>query len=388
MKKVIAAAAGLMLVGTMVGSASGAVSLSGDARARWFYSQYGDGTKATEQNEGFSSRVRVNFNAEAKGGAYAKTRLRMADTKWDGTRKTRAKGEGSNLFADYAYIGIPMGPVTLEAGLMTADVTPFLLWDVKADMFKIKYERDMTSLEFWFAKDMEYTFVAPVPVQGQVAPVVVNTDFTDDNDINTYAVLLNQKFSGDFGVTVAALYVDDQTPSDAGGLAGTVQIGGPIGPVELEAAGAYKEAVLQGTEDDGMGFYLSVGYDMGAASVTVMGGMTMDGYVADDDFGFMMIGSASSITPDVSAEIGAGGDTTFFGGIFGFDVSEDLSLEGVLAYADVDEMGSAFEVSGSAKYVISDGANVKWDIGYLGLDYDHGDPENPFATTVTFNVSF
>ena len=39
MKKVIAAAAGLMLVGAMVGTASAAVSIKGDARARFLFQQ-------------------------------------------------------------------------------------------------------------------------------------------------------------------------------------------------------------------------------------------------------------------------------------------------------------------------------------------------------------
>ena len=91
MKKVIAAAAGLMLVGTMVSSASAAVTFSGDARVRAYYQtdyDFGretDGVRENEKEQSWSSRVRVVVRAESKGGAYARARIRMADTTWDGT---------------------------------------------------------------------------------------------------------------------------------------------------------------------------------------------------------------------------------------------------------------------------------------------------------------
>ena len=53
MKKVIAAAAGLMLVGTMVGSASADVSFGGDARARAYYQQdYDFGSSSVDEETG------------------------------------------------------------------------------------------------------------------------------------------------------------------------------------------------------------------------------------------------------------------------------------------------------------------------------------------------
>lgn len=374
MKKVIAAAAGLMLVGTMVGSASGAVSLSGDARARWYFEQYSDGTDATETDEKFSSRIRVKFEAEAKGGAYAKARLRMSDATWDGTSLTRDKGEGSNLYTDYAYIGVPIGAVTVEAGLMPVDLTLFSYWDRRDDMLSVSWANDMTGLEFWYVKDAEYTDD--------------DTDTIDDDDINRMAVILDQKFAGDFSLKAAAFYNDDQTEEDQSGFSGLIHAGGPAGPVELEAEFVYSEADVQGTEDDGMGGYVQGSMDFGATSLAVNAGFTKDGWEADDDFGFIMIGGATAITPSITENIGSEGDTYWTAGILGYQVSENLSLKGILVYADVDDFGNLYEVSGGLNYVISDGASVEWLAGYLNTDDDADVYEDPVGTAVTLNLAF
>jgi hypothetical protein len=377
MKKVIAAAAGLMLVGTMVGSAAAAVSFGGDARVRWFYEENATGQDI--KDEKFSSRVRVKVNADAKGGAYARARIRMTDTSWDGTRNTRDRGAGTNSYVDYAYIGVPMGPVTFEGGLMPVNLTKFTLWDARADQFIVKWANDMTNLEFWFQKNLE--------VETSTDPAF--NDLTDDNDINTYFGKWDQKFAGDWMTTFGIGYRQDDTPANVEGLLGTIQFSGPAGPVALEGALAYNESDLLGLEDDAWGGYLQGGMNFGATSVTLNGGFTQDGYLADDDFGFIMIGGASSITPAVSSQVGLYGDWGWIGGIVGFKVSEDLSLKGVLVYADISDYGDLFEVSGSVKYAISDGATFSWDIGYLNnnADAEVGD-ENPFGTALTFEVSY
>ena len=137
---------------------------------------------------------------------------------------------------------------------------------------------------------------------------------------------------------------------DADGFTGTVEISGPAGPLSLTAAFAYQEADLGGSEDDGYGGYIEGSMNFGATTVALNGGWAQDGFAADDDFGFIMIGGASSITPAGPFEtLGGGGDTTWFGGKVGFKASEALSLTGILAYATIDDVGDAFEISGRAK---------------------------------------
>ncbi len=129
MKKLIVAAAGLMLVGTMVSNASAeaGVSFKGDARARGLYRQ--DYNFIDSDTSVWQSRVRLIFQGESKGGAYANARVRFADSTWDGTQRTRALGEGSNIYTDWAYVGTPMGPLAIEAGLLPWNLTRWSQWD-------------------------------------------------------------------------------------------------------------------------------------------------------------------------------------------------------------------------------------------------------------------
>ena len=138
MKKVIAAAAGLMLVGTMVGSASAAVSFSGDARARGLYqSNYDVGqstaddetgavTRNNEKDNRFTSRFRLQARAEAAGGAYAIGRADIGNGVWDGGASGTA-----DVGASKAYIGVPMGMTLLEAALIVVLVIYLFLGSLR-----------------------------------------------------------------------------------------------------------------------------------------------------------------------------------------------------------------------------------------------------------------
>ncbi len=372
MKKFIAAAAGLLLTGALVTTASAAVSFSGDARLRGYYEKDYDfgAVPATNEKKVFTnSRYRVKVHADAAGGAYVRARIKISD----GTHGTDPSSK-TGVTSDYMYLGVPMGPVTIEGGRMPANVTTFFLWDRRYDMVVGKWSNEMTAIEVWYNKLLE------------------SGDLIDDNDITGFYGLLRQKFAGDWGLTLAGAYVVNDVEDDMDGFTGTVEVSGPAGPVSLTAAFAYQEAELGGSDDDGYGGYIQGGMNFGATTVTLNGGWAQDGYAADDDFGFIMIGGASSITPGGPFEtLGGGGDTTWFGGTVGFKASEALSLTGILAYATIDDVGDGFEISGRAKYMISDGASVQWDIGYLNWsdDADSGDDEeSPFGTALTFEISF
>lgn len=383
MKKVIAVAAGLMLTGALVTTASAAVSFSGDARIRGYYeTDYDFGvtepvtpgtvvprTRTNEKDIKANSRYRVKINADAKGGAYVRSRIKIGDGTHGATPNSKTA-----VTTDYMYVGVPMGPVTIEGGRMPANLTQFFLWDRRFDMIIGKWSNDMTGVEFWYQKAEE------------------NGDLINDDDVTGYYGLLTQKFAGDWGLTLAGAYVDDATPTDNSGFTGTVHVGGPAGPVTLGAEFAYADADLTGAPDDGYGGYLEAGMDFGATSVNLKGGWAQDGFRTDDDFGWIMLGGASSITPGAVAEFGAfdgnQSDTTFIGGTVGFKASEALTLTGILAYAQFDDYGDAFEISGRARYGISDGAAIQWDIGYLSWSSDTREEESPFGTALTLEVSF
>ena len=384
MKKVIAVAAGLMLTGALVTTASAAVSFSGDARIRGYYeTDYDFGrtvpviegqvvprTRTNEEDIKANSRYRVKINADAAGGAYVRSRIKIGDGTQGGVPNTK-----TTVTTDYMYVGVPMGPVTIEGGRMPANVTTWFLWDDRFDMIIGKWANDMTGVQFWYRK------------------VVESNNLLSDDDITGYYGLLTQKFAGDWGITLAGAYIDDATIADLSGFTGTIGFGGPAGPVTLMGEFSYKDADLSATSaDDGYGGYLQAGMDFGATSVSLKGGWAQDGFASDDDFGFIMLGGASSITPSAVAQFGqfngVASDTTFIGGTVGFKASEALTLTGILAYAQYDEQGDAFEISGRARYGISDGAAIQWDIGYLSWSSDTIEEDSPFGTALTLEVSF
>jgi len=371
MKKVIAAAAGLMLAGAMVSTASAAVSLSGDARVRGYVQRDYDAggiIRTNETDDKIASRVRVKIDAKAKGGASATARIKIGDGTFGATT-------GADVKTDYAYITVPMGPVAFQGGRIPLDATKFFFWDRTSDALLAKWANDMTSVQAWYIKSIEYTDPA--------------TDLSDDEDVNVYAALLTQKFGGDWGMTAAIAYLDDQRPLADSGWAGTINFTGPAGPINFIGEFAYQSSDYIGAADDGYGGYVQGGMNFGATTVALNAGFTSDGYIADDDFGFIMIGGAASITPAFSANVGLYGDWWWIGLPVSFTVSENILLKANLVYADIDKFGSLTEVSGSMIYTISDGANFQWDIGYLGVSLDNDRfEESPYGTAGTFNVSF
>ncbi len=390
MKKVIAAAAGLMLVGTMVGSASAAVSFGGDARARYYYQQnYDFGsvtqdeetgvvTRDREQDNKWQSRLRIQARAEAAGGAYAVGRALYGNGTWDGGSSGTA-----DIDADKAYIGVPMGPTILEAGRVPMDLlnnTKFLFEDVTVDGIKWWWNlNDNNQLGLLYTVNYE---------------AVQNGDFVDDNDIVQYGGFWQGGFAGGFAVRIAGLYADDQVnvdPDDTTGFYGGIEFTGPAGPVALKGAFAGDD---RGEGDTGYGGFIQGGMNFGGTGVALNAGFTSDGFVADGDFGFIMVGGGYSITPYTVGSSGT--DNWWIGVPITFAVSEMLSLGANLVYIDMDTFGDGFEISGTAKYLISDGANFQFDIGYLGysagsdndLDFNFDEEASPFGMAGTFNVSF
>jgi hypothetical protein len=382
MKKIIASAAGLMLAGAMASSAVAAeagVTFKGDARARFYLQEEYKSAESTDTH--WNSRVRLQWKATSKGGAYAIGRFRLADATWDGTQQTAAKGEGTNLKVDKAYIGVPFGPVTVEAGLMYRSWTPFTVYDVLRDSLLLKYQEGNTNLLAYFDMVDEYVEDA----EGNVDPA----DQNNDDDIQTYGVWLGQKFSDALDMVAAAQYTSNDQ-SDAEGFAGTIQLNGNMGVAQITGELAYREGDLQGTDDDGLGGYVSVTAPAGPASLTGVLGFTQDGYVADGDFGpFIMLSDYSQIA--TGNLIGAGGDT-FFAALTGdFKATEKLTLGATLAYADIDAYtatqvdDSAFEIGATAAYAVTDGAKLKGVIGYL--DFDEAD-YNPFGFGLSLEISY
>ncbi|WP_136809678.1 hypothetical protein [Desulfosediminicola flagellatus] len=380
MKKVLVAAAGLMLAGTMVSTAMADVTFSGDARVRYYnQSDYNafdskaqveaDGYVAKDSNDFFNERVRLQWKATTKGGAYAVGRFRLADTTLNGTTNTRAGGEKSNLYIDKAYIGVPMGPVTFEGGLSYRSVTPFFYYDNAADFVQVKYAADNTNLVAFY----DILEEEDISVTG--------------NDSDRFGAVLNQKFGGGWAMTAGAMYVSDDADEGNEGFMGTINVSGDVG-VGLEAEISFIESDLAGGTDDAMGGFIAASMPLGAASLTATAGFANDGFVVDDDFasGFVIYGDASQIGGNA---IGADGDTSFFSLAASFKASEKLTLGASVGYADTDNLDGIFDIGATAAYAVTDGATLKAIAGYADVDTP-GDTnaDNPFGFGLSLEIAY
>ncbi len=407
MKKVLAAGAALMLAGSMVSAAYAEVNLSGDARVRYvgksdyatLYTVNSDGSINTSTNgysDYFDSRVRVKFNAKAKGGAFMKARVRFDDYKWDG-QGWGASSEAKNVWADYAFIGIPMGPVTISGGRMPANFSKFFSFDGRPSRLKADYknggvriigvidtkdEFTDNALDEWDDNDfMGYGLVMSFKI-GDAMTLKTNFRYHDDarawNAVTTDVSLqqTDNVEGGSGGIyTLSDVPTGELVPSkDRSGYLGSIHLNGKAGIVGYEAEFAMKEAPVQGSKDDAMGAYAQVSMDLGAFTPAFMVGQTWDGYMADDDFGFIMVGAAEPITylPKIGI---SNGDAFWAAFMANFKVSDQFKLAANVVWFSfdseaTDRLADALEVSGSATYVISEGADLTYKLGYLSPSID------------------
>ena len=282
MKKVIAAAAGLMLAGTMASAAVAAeagVKFSGDARARFYLQEEYGSAEATDTH--WNSRVRLQWKATSKGGAYAVGRFRLADATWDGTQKNRKGSDAGNLWVDKAYIGVPFGPITVEAGLTYRNITDFAYAWMGADAIDFIYKGEMTTVRAFYQINDEYEEDV-TDEEGNV--VTAYNDGENDNDIVMFGALVDQKFANNWGLVAWAAYQDDQQATDASGAWAGVKVTGALGAATMAAEVAFMEAETIGSEDDGIGAYIEATLPVGPASVYGIVGVAQDGFVVDDDF--------------------------------------------------------------------------------------------------------
>ena len=389
MKKVLVAGAALLLVGGMVGTALAEVNLSGDARVRWVYKdKYDFGNSDQDATNYFDSRMRVKVNAKAKGGAYMKARIRMDDFKWDG-QGWGAHKEGKNIWVDYGYIGVPVGPVEVVGGTIawTVDSKALFYEDQRPSMLVLQYKGD--SAKAWFGLEVMDDFVN------------TNDDLEDNNE-RAWHLGAEFKATPDWTVKAYGMYVDDQrdwtdgTDPDTGedilvkrtgdnsGFKGTAYVDGKVGALGLYGQIAYKNSDVQGTKNDGWAGIIEASYDMGALTPSLQIGFTQDSYVAGGDFGWIMLGTPYPIgvlnVGASSDDNDAGTDWTWIAPSVNYAVSENLNLTGNLVWVSVDtnddaaidskRLANLMEISGKAEYTVSEGAKLVGLLGWLIPDYD------------------
>ncbi len=418
MKKVLVAGTALMLAGSLAAQAEAGVNISGDARVTYIGKQDYQRTadSANGYDDFFESRVGLNF--EGKGAAdkvTAKARLYFDgygfedDAPWDG-QKSR-----TDLSVDYAYLTAPLGDWTIKAGRINPDYSRFFSWNIRPTRLVANYKQG----------NVDITPFVGVRAEGNTA-----TDKWNDNDYMEYGLVTGFKLENGWNLKVYGRYDDDQrewaaattdvsvSGVDAAGNVGTLMLfdvptdpvrnkdkSGFLGDVFLNNEGAncdfgfhaefaYKAADVQGTEDDGMGGYVMLSKAVSSQfTPAVLAGMTKDGYVADNDFGFVMVGGDTSTQV---LKVGDGGDLLFGAFVANYKVSERLTLTGNLLYADFDnddagQLDNAIEVSGVAGYALNESASLTYKAGYLTpsiVDGSGAAEDAYFAHYLRLNVAF
>ncbi|CAK8714756.1 Porin [Candidatus Electronema halotolerans] len=389
MKKVLVAGAALMLAGATAADAG--VNLSGDARATYVgkqdYQRNIDQDSADGYHDYIESRIGLNIDGKtSKEGMFVKARVYFDgygfedDAPWNGT-------ENQQVTVDYAYMQIPLGPNwAIKAGRVNPDFSKFYSWNIRPTRVYAMYQNGNFAFKPFLGVKQEETST--------------DTDNWDDNDFMEYGFVASLKLLTGWTVKAYGRYDDDQrewdksadevyrvtgdvasgfkvtesypttSHKDKSGFTGDLVLtnDGAACPIGFTAELAYKAADLQGTEDDGIGSYVMLSKRMtDRFTPAILAGMTKDGYVADNDFGFVMVGGDTS---SQVMRVGDGGDLLFGAFVANYAASERLTLTGNLLYADFDndEAGAfdnAIEVSGVASYALSDSASLTYKAGYL-----------------------
>ncbi|NQS71278.1 MAG: hypothetical protein HQQ73_03835 [Desulfobulbaceae bacterium] len=402
MKKILVASAAFLLVAGAVDTAPAAeskpgVELSGDARVRAVYRDDFDFGNSDKDGENYlDSRIRLTIKGTAAGGAYAIGRIRMMETKFEDNDTDNAAGtvEPGNIWMDKAYIGVPFSDnFTLEAGKYRVTYgTGFFYEDLNLAGLRgiIK------------AGNVEINPFVEWMSEGQNSKI--KQDKNDDNDSVRFGANISADFNDNWkgGVLVAyqtddraeTVIIDDvahhMEPNE--GLLASVYFEGKEGNFGLAGEFAYADGDLRGFnqfyddhndsgidmigwDDDGYGGYLQPSYTIDALTLALNVGFTMDGFLADPVFGFVMLGADHSLTV---MSMGEHGDWLWAGLVAKYAVSDKLNLTGNLVYASVDgysntgldSLESAIEVSGVLEYTISKGAVFSWFAGTLIPSFD------------------
>jgi hypothetical protein len=315
-----------------------------------------------------------------------------------------------------------MGPVDVSGGRMPANFSKFFSWDarptrVKADwkdgnlriigLFDIMSEFANNTYDEWRDNDFygwglvgSYKINDVWAVKGYARYHQDQRDFT--GKITTIFRPISPSDAGrdpgDEGANFSAVQQEQLTPyDDKSGFLGAINTTGSFNvfgtKLGFEGDLAYKNKDVIGRcatrvndptcikGDDGWGGHAELSMDMGALNPAISGGWTQNGYQADDDFGFIMIGAAEPIT--VIKRVGSLlGDSWWVALTSNYAMSDRLKFAGNLVYYDVSadhtETGSpdvrgmvdAFEVSASATYTVVEGADLTYKIGYLDPSYD------------------
>lgn len=380
MKKIIAAAAGLMLVGSVV-SASAAIEFSGDARARYEFHDNYQGDDANDDQ--WNNRVRLKIKGTTAGGSWAKFQMTMGNSPW-GSNDIQDTAATIKPNVDYAFVGVPMGCVLLNAGRQPLNLTTTYFNDAAVDNVRVTYASEGTTL------------IGLYGVYGDDGIDKV----TNSND-ELYSGVWTQAWNDSWATTLGMTYINLQqtADSDAGGFVGVIAVNGDMGAMDLNFELGYQEEGLAATDakykatnvEDAIGAYLAVGYDISEEfKLTGVAAYAQEGFVFDAPVGFMMLGGDSQLTINDHALSAYGDDDLYLIGLKGaYQATADLGFSFNLGYVDFGTEDDAFEVSAQAAYAINDGTMIYGRTGYVSQDNMSGGAEDDaFGFGVSLELSF
>ncbi|WP_153305775.1 hypothetical protein [Desulfogranum mediterraneum] len=372
----------------LASSAVAEVSVKGDARARYIHRDRYDFGNYDQDGAGyFDSRVRLVFSGTAAGGAYARARVRLIDTRFNGEADP---AESKNIWSDYAYIGVPIGPTVVEAGKIKSNISRFLEWDQGVGRLSVD----------WTMGAYQLIGLLDVEREGQLSEVEI--DRLEDNDWLMYGLILKGQLTEQWSGQLNLMYSDDQRDefgtgsyvADKTGFVGSLLVRGELGDAALETELAYRAARMLNSRDEsgpvfaqlssdsdgGWGWYGQLAYSMDSFTPSLNIGLVTNGFAADNDFGWIMTGNGNNEPIAVFDRLGDGGDWYWFAPSLAYSISERWKLVGNFVWVTVNgsdhaplddkRLASLMELSGSMEYQISAGTVFTWKAGYLQPDFD------------------
>ncbi|MDR2549839.1 MAG: hypothetical protein LBD10_06560 [Desulfobulbus sp.] len=389
MKKVLLTGAALMLASGVASTAAAAdepgVKITGDARVRMYYADdqfrtYGT-SRWQDSQTNMDSRVRVNLTGTSAGGAYAKVRLRIAesnmgdlDTDYSNSRRTNSN---SNVAADMAYVGIPFndqftlelgryrstyGPqpssynffyddvnLTGARGIIKLDkvvINPFVEWMEEAqngdDVASGSLDQLQDNDEIRFGVHAKAQLNKDWLIGGMIGYQMDNrnerrttlTDFGWQENEGFFGSFYVNGKSGNFGL-IGEIAVTDNNLNNFNSWEDDLQ-----GVTSLPGGAVAGGVDRIGSQDTGYGGYIFPNYQINKLNIGLNLGFTANGFQPDGAFGDgVMLGTIDNSV--ISAlRIGDYGDWLWGGLVVSYQVKEDLKLTGNFFYADIDSWGS------------------------------------------------
>jgi hypothetical protein len=393
MKKVLLTGVALMLAGGVVApvfaaDATPGISITGDARARYYYKSeeyftaFGNPKGAANAQTNMDSRIRFNLTGTTAGGAYIMGRIRMMENTMGDFSQDVGQINNftqNNIWADKAYFGVPFSKeFTLEVGKYRSTYGPLPLTNnFFYDDVNLTGARGIVKIGdieinpfFEYMTDSNNSYANATATNGTVGGgsttlnnLSTGNDAKRDHDEIRMGAHAKAKLNKDWTVGGMLGYQTDQrdetpTITKNEGAFGSVYTNGKAGAFGLVGELAFTADKLNGfnnwredynesipadaigSRNTGWGGYVFPNYTIDKLNLGVNIGFTASGFLPDRAFGFVMLGTADNSV--ISAQkIGETGDWFWAGFVPSYTFNDSLKLTGNLVYASISNNWTA-----------------------------------------------